>query len=89
MNSTRYQTEQEYRQAVLRARAMTPEEKLLEGPRLFEEECKQMKADIRKEMPWICEEMVACELRSRLELRREEEEHGIYIKMPVGWIPPK
>jgi hypothetical protein len=82
-----YQTEEEYRQAVLRARAMSPEEKFLEGGRLFEEECEQMKVEIRKEMPWICEEMVECELRSRLQLRREEEDRGIYINMPVGWVP--
>ncbi len=78
---------EEYKQRVLRARAMTPEEKFLEGPRLFEEECEQMKAAIRKERPELSEEMVEQELRTRLDKRREEEERGIYIKLPLGWKP--
>ena len=78
---------EEYRQAVLRARAMSGEEKMLEGARLFQEECEEIKAAIRKEMPELCEEMVQCELTSRLALRREEEERGIYIKLPPGWKP--
>jgi len=82
VNDPRYKTEEEYVQAVLRARRMTPEEKFLEGERLFKEECEQMKADIRREMPEMCEEMVFCELRARLDLRREEEEQGIYIRVP-------
>lgn len=76
-----------YKQRVLRARAMTPEEKFLEGPRLFAEECEQMKAAIRREMPELCEEMVECELRSRLDKQREDEERGIYIRLPWSWKP--
>ena len=87
MRVPQYKSDEEYIQAVLRARAMSPEEKILAGERLFMEECGQMKAEIRSEMPWVCEEMVDCELRSRLELRRQEEERGVYIKMPVGWVP--
>ena len=73
---------EEYKQRVLRARAMSPEEKILEGGRLFQEECEQLKATISKEMPELCEEMVQCELISRLDQRREEEERGIYIGVP-------
>jgi hypothetical protein len=87
MNSKHDYNSEEYKQAVLRARGMTPEEKFSEGPRLFAEECEQMKATIRKEMTELSEEMVEHELRSRLEHRREEEERGIYIKLPVGWKP--
>lgn len=87
MKMPQYKSDEEYMQAVLRARAMSPEEKILAGERLFNEECEQMKADIRKEMPEICEEMVGCELRARLQLQREEEDRGIYITMPVGWKP--
>jgi hypothetical protein len=83
----RYQTEEEYKQAVLRARAMTPEERLLEGSRLFEEECEQMRTGIRREMPGSCVEFVRLELCARLDRRREEEERGICIKLPVGWRP--
>ena len=87
MNPRYDRNSEEYRQAVLRARAMSGEEKIREGARLFQEECERMKDAIRKEMPEICEEMVQCELSSRLEQRREEEERGIYIKMPIGWRP--
>ena len=89
MRMPQYKSDEEYIQAVLRARAMSPEEKFLAGERLFNEECEQMKVEIRKEMPEFCEEMVDCELRSRLDLQREGEERGIYITMPIGWVPPK
>jgi hypothetical protein len=73
-----------YRQAVLHARAMTPEEKFLEGPRLFEFECEQMRAAIRHEMAVSCEEMVECELDARLAHEREVEERSIYVTLPPG-----
>jgi hypothetical protein len=78
---------EEYRQAVLRARAMSPEEKLLEGSRLFEEECEQMRSAIREAMPELSDEMVGWELRSRFDKQREEEGRGLYVKMPIGWKP--
>jgi len=77
---------EEYKQRVLRARAMTPEEKILEGPRLFAEECEQMKAAIRKEMPELSEELVQHELSLRLDRRREEEDRGFYVCVP---LPPE
>ena len=82
-----YYFSEEYKQRVLRARAMTPEDKFLEGPRLFAEECEQMKATIRNERPDFSEEMVQAELITRLDRKREIEEDGIYIKMPPGWKP--
>ena len=85
--SSAYYQSEDYRQAVLRARAMTGEEKFLEGSRLFEVECEQMREQIRKERPELSEELVQRELVSRLDLKREEEERGIYIKLPVGWRP--
>jgi hypothetical protein len=62
---------------------MSGEEKILEGIRLFEIECEQMRTEIRKEHPELCDEMVQHELRTRLDLRREEEERGIYITVPL------
>ena len=87
MNSNYDYNTEEYKQAVLRARAMSPEEKLLEGSRLFEEECEQMRTAIRKEKPELSGEVVERELRFRLNRQREEEERGIYIKLPLGWKP--
>lgn len=73
---------EEYKQRVLRARSMTLEEKFLEGPRLFEEECEKTKTVIRKEMPNLDEDSVDAELGRRLDKRREEEERDIYIRVP-------
>jgi hypothetical protein len=73
---------EEYKQRVLRARAMSPEEKFLAGQRLFEEECEQLRATIRKEMPGLCEEMLDLELRSRLEQQREEEGRDVHLPNP-------
>ena len=87
MSSIRDFDIQKYTQAVLRARAMTPEEKFLEGSRLFEIECEQMRVEIHKELPSISEEQVQRELSSRLDKQREEEERGYYFKMPIGWRP--
>lgn len=81
-----YFPSEEYKQAVLHARAMSGEEKLLEGARLFQEECEQMKTTIRNEMPELCEEMVQCELISRLDRRRKQEDRGIYFRVP---FPPE
>jgi hypothetical protein len=74
---------EEYKRAVLRARAMSPEEKILEGGRLFEEECEKMKVVIRKEMPELDEGQVDEELGRRLDQRREEEERDVYIRIPL------
>ena len=43
---------------IARARAMTPEEKLLEGPRLFERACRVMADGIRHRHPELDEDAV-------------------------------
>lgn len=40
-----------FRDKVLRARAMSPEEKMLAGGRLFDEMCERMVAGLRRENP--------------------------------------
>ena len=40
-----------YREEIARARGMAPEEKLLEGPRLFERACRLMLDGIRHQHP--------------------------------------
>jgi len=56
-----------YREEVLRARAMPPEEKLLEGPRLFERVCRIMADGIRHQHPGLDDAGVATRLRDRLD----------------------
>ena len=47
-----------YREEVARARAMTPEERLLEGPRLFDRACRLMADGVRHRHPELDEPSV-------------------------------
>jgi hypothetical protein len=55
-----------YREEIARARVMTPEEKLLEGPRLFERACRVMADGIRHQHPGLDEAGVRALLAARL-----------------------
>ena len=57
-----------YREEVARARAMSPEDKLLEGPRLFERACRVMCDGIRHQHPDLDDAGVLALLRERLDL---------------------
>ena len=56
-----------YREEVARARAMSPEDKLLEGPRLFERACRLMCDGIRHQHPDLDDAGVEALLRARLD----------------------
>jgi hypothetical protein len=56
-----------YREEVARARAMSPEHKLLEGPRLFERACRVMRDGIRHQHPDLDDAGVMALLRARLD----------------------
>jgi hypothetical protein len=56
-----------YREEVARARAMSPEDKLLEGPRLFERACRVMRDGIRHQHPDLDDAGVMALLRARLD----------------------
>ncbi len=62
-----------YREEVRRARAMSPEEKLLAGPQLFDRACRIMADGIRNEYPDADETRVQEILRERLALARRLE----------------
>jgi hypothetical protein len=64
-----------YRQRVLAAKAMSPEEKLLAGPRLFALSCRIMADGIRDEYPDADETTVQKILRERLALIRRLEQN--------------
>jgi hypothetical protein len=55
-----------YAEEVARARAMSPEDKLLEGPRLFDRACRLMAAGIRHEHPQLDEAAVKALVIQRL-----------------------
>ena len=58
MEPTRELVERLSAEEITRARAMTPEEKLLEGPRLFERACRVRADGIRHRHPGLDEEAV-------------------------------
>ncbi len=63
-----------YTQRVLRARAISPEHKLLDGPRLFDFTCRIMMDGIRNENPSADARRVQEILRERLALREKLEQ---------------
>ena len=74
MEPTKDLIDQLYRERVLRARAMPPEEKLLAGPRLFDIVCRRMAAGVRNEFPDADQSRVEQIVRDRLRLARRLEE---------------
>jgi hypothetical protein len=65
-----------YRDKVRQAREMTPEDKLLAGPRLFDHVCRIMRDGIRHQYPGADERRVGELLRERLALAaRLENRH--------------
>lgn len=62
-----------YRERVLRARRTPPEERILDGPRLFDYACSITLAGLRTEMPNATEAELRQALRRRLELGQKLE----------------
>ena len=75
MEPTRDLTDNLFRERVLRARRTPPEEKLLDGPRLFDLCCRIMMDGIRNEYPEADEQRVREILAQRVALLRRLEEH--------------
>jgi hypothetical protein len=62
-----------YREKVQRAKAMPAEEKLLEGPRLFDRACRLMADGIRHRYPELGEQAVMAKVVERLDRVRALE----------------
>jgi hypothetical protein len=62
-----------YRERVLRARHTPPEERILDGPRLFDYACSITLAGLRLEHPNASEEELRQLLHQRLEIERKLE----------------
>ena len=62
-----------YRDEVLAARVMTPEEKLLAGPQLFDFACRIALDGIRNQFPDVDEQRIGQILAERVELGRRLE----------------
>ena len=68
-----------YRERILRARAMSPGEKLMEGFRLFEQEFEERKATLRQWFSELRKDSIAAILQAELDEEREER-YRILIK---------
>lgn len=62
-----------YREEVLRARAMAPADRLVEGFRLFERACRVMADGVRHQHPDLDEAAVTAFVRARLDRIRAIE----------------
>lgn len=67
-----------YWEKVERARRMSPEERMLEGVRMFDRECDLMRLEILKANPDYSEAHVAQEIRRRLKEAEAENESTFY-----------
>ena len=63
---------------ILRARKKSASEKMLAGPKLFEEACERMRGGIRSQNPDFTPKQVEDELDRRLKIKRAIDEYGIY-----------
>ena len=68
---------------------MSPEEKFLAGPRLFDQECRIMMDAIRDEFPEADKQRVREILKQRINLLRdlEESQSGLYVTFHVVDAP--
>jgi hypothetical protein len=72
-----------YRERVLRARRMSPEEKILAGPQLFDYACRITRDGIRDQNPGATDEQVETILLQRLALRQRLEEYECQATTPL------
>lgn len=77
MEPTRELADAIYRDRVLRARRMSPDERVREGLRLFDELCERTAADLRSENPGADEETIRALLVKRLEQLNGPEDHYV------------
>ena len=66
--------DEEYAELVRRARAMTPGEKLLAGPRLFDQACAELEGRIRAHFPAATEQQARALVRQVVDWMRWREE---------------
>jgi hypothetical protein len=71
-----------YREQVLRARRTPPEERMLEGVRMFDRECDMMRLEILKLNPNYSETDVSQEIRRHLKVAEAENEAKFYYATP-------
>lgn len=70
--------EQIFADKVRRARETPIEEKILEGPRLFDLNAEIIKGAIRSQFPGYSEEQINCEYFRRLQIARSIDDAGVF-----------
>jgi hypothetical protein len=73
-----------FRDKVRRARQTPMDQKMLDGPRLFDMNCQIMRSGIRAQHPEFDEAQVEKELRRRLAIARRIDDAGIYRNVEEG-----
>ena len=63
---------------IMRGRRTPMDEKILDGPRLFDMNCLLARNGIRSQYPEFTDEQVENELRRRLSIARRIDDSGIY-----------
>ena len=73
-----------YWEKVERARRMKPEERMIEGIRMFDRECDMMRLEILKLNPNYSEADVSQEIRRRMKEADAENEANFYYATPLN-----
>ena len=73
-----------YWEKVERARRMKPEERMIEGIRMFDRECEMMRLEILKLNPNYSEADVSQEIRRRMKEADAENEANFYYATPLN-----
>ena len=73
-----------YRERVLRARNTPPDQKMIDGIRLFERACGLMRDGIRHQFPNADPRKVEEILRNRLDIVRRLQDGNLYHPCPDG-----
>jgi hypothetical protein len=84
MNPSQPLVDDIYRERILRARTMRPEEKFMEGIRLFNQSCAWMEAGIRHQMPNADKATIRRIMIERVQrLRQVEDQAWMTSPQPV------
>ncbi len=92
MKPTKELIDDTFRQKVLRARQLTPDERFRAGPELFRMACEWAKWGIRDQHPDADEAEVSAILKQRLALRRRLESIRVPLSVDQrseGTLPPE
>lgn len=89
MNPSEFKADASYWEKVRRAQAMTPEERVREGFRLFDEERRAVALSFRQRFPEATEEDVHNMVNEEYRKRREKKDEGVFFPVHFIDVPPE